>query len=103
MRNKSFYLVIGVALLLGSCKSSGSDSSIATDMCGCFNMLKDSLPPAAMGVFEKAAVAENPKEAFGKEIQKLDPEAAQKVTAALMATAKTGSPINDWSHRPEVR
>ena len=95
MKRTCLFMLIAAALFMGSCKSGGSDAEIATDMCGCFNMLKDSLPPAAMGVFEKAAVAENPKEAFGKEIQKLDPEAAQKVTAALMATAKTGSPIND--------
>jgi translation elongation factor EF-4 len=64
-------------------------------MCGCFNMLKDSLPPEAIAVFQKAAAAENPQEVFTKEMQSLSPSIAIKVNAALMSTAKTGSPISN--------
>jgi hypothetical protein len=88
-------MLLTVTLFMGSCKSGGSDAAIATDMCGCFNMLKDSMPKEAIVVFEKAAASEKPQETFGAEIQKLDPESAQKVTAALMGTAKEGSPINN--------
>lgn len=95
MKRTCLFMLVAAALFAGSCKSGGSDTEIATDMCGCFNMLKDSLPPATISVFEKAAAAENPKEVFQQEIQKLDPAAAQKVTAALMGTGKPGSPIND--------
>ncbi len=88
-------MMIAVTLFMGACKSGGTDAEIATDMCSCFNMLKDSMPKEAIPVFEKAAVAENPKETFGAEMQKLDPETAMKVSAALMGTARPGSPIND--------
>jgi hypothetical protein len=95
MKRICLFMLIPVTLFIGSCKSGGSDAEIATDMCGCFNMLKDSIPKEAIVVFEKAAAAEKPQEIFGAEIQKLDPESAQKVTAALMATGRPGSPIND--------
>ena len=95
MKRTCLFMLIPLTLFIGSCKSGGSDSEIATDMCGCFNMLKDSMPKEAIVVFEKAAVSEKPQETFGAEIQKLDPESAQKVTAALMGTAKEGSPINN--------
>lgn len=95
MKRTFLFMLLAVTLFMGSCKSGGSDTEIATDMCGCFNMIKDSIPKEAIVVFEKAAAAEKPQETFGTEIQKLDPESAQKVTAALMATAKPGSPIND--------
>jgi translation elongation factor EF-4 len=95
MKRTCLFLLAAAALFMGSCKSSGSDAEIATGMCGCFNMLKDSLPPEAIGVFQKAAAAENPQEVFTKELQNLDPSIALKVNAALMSTAKTGSPIND--------
>jgi hypothetical protein len=95
MKSTCLFTLLAVTLFMGSCKSGGSDAEIAKDMCGCFNMLKDSLPKGALVVFEKAAVAEQPQEAFRAEIQKLDPENAQKVTAALMGTAKEGSPISN--------
>lgn len=88
-------MMIAVTLLMGACKSGGTDAEIATDMCGCFNMLKDSLPKEAMVAFEKTAVAANAKETYSAEMQKLDPESAMKVATALMGTAKPGSPIND--------
>ena len=65
MKRTSLFIVIAAALFMGSCKSGGSDAEIATDMCGCFNMLKDSMPKEAMVVFEKAAAAEKPQETFG--------------------------------------
>lgn len=95
MKRTCLFMLIPVLLFIGSCKSGGTDADIATDMCGCFNMLKDSMPKEAIVVFEKAAVAAEPKETFGAEIAKLDPENAKKVTAALMGTAKEGSPINN--------
>lgn len=95
MKRTCLFVLIAAVLFMGSCKSGGSDAEIATDMCSCFNMLKDSLPKEAIGVFEKAAAAEKPQETFGSEIQKLDPETAQKVTEALMGTAKEGSPISN--------
>lgn len=95
MKKTCLFIVIAAVLFMASCKSGGSDSDIATNMCGCFNMIKDSLPKEAMGVFGKAAAAEKPQEMFTNEMQKLDPESAQKVNAALMSTARPGSPIND--------
>lgn len=94
---KSIFLFITVATVffIGGCKSSGSDASIASGMCGCFNMLKDSLPPEAIVVFQKAAAGEKPQEIFTKEMQSLNPSIALKVNAALMSTAKTGSPISN--------
>lgn len=95
MKRTCLFMTIAITLLMGACKSGGSDAEIATDMCGCFNMIKDSMPKEAMVVFEKTAVADNPKEFFGAEMQKLDPETAMKVSAALMSTGRPGSPIND--------
>jgi hypothetical protein len=95
MKRTCLFMLIAVTLFMGACKSGGTDAEIATDMCSCFNMLKDSMPKEAIPVFEKAAVAENPKETFGAEMQKLDPETAMKVSAALMGTAKEGSAINN--------
>jgi hypothetical protein len=88
-------MMIAVTALMGACKSGGSDAEIATDMCGCFNMIKDSMPKEAMVVFEKTAVAENAKETYTAEIQKLDPETAMKLTTALTGTSKPGSPISE--------
>lgn len=95
MKRTCLFMLVAVTLFTVSCKSGGTDKEIATDMCGCFNMLKDSLSPAAIAVFEKTAAAEKPQEVFQEEIQKLDPEAQQKVTSVLMGTARAGSPIND--------
>jgi hypothetical protein len=95
MKRTSLFMMIAVTLFMGACKSGGTDAEIATDMCGCFNMLKDSMPKEAMAAFEKTAVAENAKETYSAEMQKLDPESAMKVASALMGTAKPGSPIND--------
>ncbi|MFM6925912.1 MAG: hypothetical protein ACKOU7_10465 [Ferruginibacter sp.] len=95
MKRTSLLMLIAVTSFIGSCRSSGSDTEIATGMCGCFNMLKDSLPPEAIGVFQKAAAAENPQDVYTKELQNLDPSIVLKINAALMSTAKTGSPVND--------
>jgi hypothetical protein len=95
MKRTFLFMLLAVTLFMGACKSGGSDTEIATDMCGCFNMLKDSMPKEALVVFEKAAASDKPQETFGAEIQKLDPESAQKVTAALMGTGKEGSGINN--------
>jgi hypothetical protein len=95
MKRTCLFILIAAALFMGSCKSADSDAAIATGMCGCFNLLKDSLPPQAIVVFQKAATAENPQELFTKELQSLDPSVAIKVNAVLMSTAKTGSPINN--------
>ena len=95
MKRTSLFVLIAAALFMGSCKSGGSDAEIATDMCGCFNMLKDSMPKEAIVVFEKAAASATPQETFGAEMQKLDPETGQKVSAALMGTGKEGSAINN--------
>ncbi len=95
MKRTSLFMLIAAALFMGSCKSGGTDAEIATDMCGCFNMLKDSIPKEAIPVFEKAAASDKPQETFGTEMQKLDPETGQKVSAALMGTAKEGSAINN--------
>ena len=95
MKHTCLVIVIAASLIIGGCRSKGSDAEIATDMCGCFNMLKDSLPADAIIVFEKAAVADKPQETFAKEMQNLDPETERKVNAALMSTAKPGSPISN--------
>ncbi|MBL7700843.1 MAG: hypothetical protein JNM14_01215 [Ferruginibacter sp.] len=95
MKRTCLFMMVAVTLVMGACKSNGSDEAIATDMCGCFNMLKDSMPKEAMVVFEKAAAADNAKETFETEVKKLDPETAMKVSMALMGTAKEGSAINN--------
>lgn len=95
MKRTCLFMLMAAAFFMGSCKSSDSDAELATGMCGCFNMIKDSLPAPAIVVFQKAAAAENPQEVFTKELQSMDPSIALKVNAALMSTAKTGSPIND--------
>ncbi len=85
------YAIGGMAFM--GCKSSNTET-IATDMCGCFNMLKDSLPKDGLQVFEKAAASATPKETFAAEIKKLPIESALKVNAALTSTGNTSSPIN---------
>jgi hypothetical protein len=103
MKSIGLFIVIAAALFTGGCKSSGSDAAIATDMCGCFNMLKDSLPAEAISVFEKAAAAEKPQEMFAKEMQNLKPDLALKVNAALMSTAKPGSAVNSCIKEMDAR
>jgi len=93
MKKTWLLLALGAMVFIGGCKSSGSDKEIATDMCGCFNMLKSSLPADGVKVFDKAAASATPKETFTEEIGKLEPETAKKVTEALMSTAQAGSPI----------
>lgn len=95
MKRTCLFMIIAIALMMAACKSGGSDEAIATDMCGCFNMLKDSMPKEAMVVFEKSAVSDNAKETFEAEVKKLDPETAMKVSMALMGTAKEESGINN--------
>ena len=95
MKRTSLLIALTVSLFVGGCKSSSSDEVIAKDMCGCFNMIKDSLPGDAITVFSKAATAADPKETYTKEIQKLNPETTKKLVAALMLTTKAGSPISN--------
>lgn len=94
---KKTFLVLGIAamIVITSCRSSNSDAAIAEDMCSCFSMLKDSMPADGLKVFEKAASAENAQETFSKEMSNLPSATAQKVNAALMATSKPGSKVND--------
>jgi hypothetical protein len=96
MKSNWILVLLTAAAVVAGCLSGESKTSdIATGMCGCFNMLKDSLPPEGIKVFEKAAVAEKPQETFAAEMQKLTPAIALKVNAALLSTAKTGSAVND--------
>jgi hypothetical protein len=94
-KNWILVLLTAAAVIAGCLSGDSKNKDIATDMCGCFNMLKDSLPPEAVKVFEKAAVAEKPQETFTAEMQKLKPAIALKVNAALLSTAKAGSAVND--------
>jgi hypothetical protein len=94
-KNWILVLLTAAAVVAGCLSGESKTSDIATDMCGCFNMLKDSLPPEGIKVFEKAAIAEKPQETFTAEMQKLEPAIALKVNAALLSTAKTGSAVND--------
>lgn len=94
-KNWILVLLTAAAVVAGCLSGESKTSDIATDMCGCFNMLKDSLPPEGIKVFEKAAIAEKPQETFTAEMQKLKPAIALKVNAALLSTAKTGSAVND--------
>jgi hypothetical protein len=94
-KNWILVLFTAAAVIAGCLSGESKTSDIATDMCGCFNMLKDSLPADGVMVFEKAAAADKPQETFTTEMQKLKPEVALKVNAALMATAKKGSAVND--------
>lgn len=95
----NFKWVFTIMITIGIISSCNSDKSktneIATDMCGCFNMLKDSLPSEGINVFEKAAVSDKPQVTFTKEMKNLEQGIAQKVNAALMSTAKPGSAINN--------
>ncbi|MFM2327852.1 MAG: hypothetical protein RIR31_2054 [Bacteroidota bacterium] len=93
-KNWILVLFTAAAVTAGCLSGESKTSDIATDMCGCFNMLKDSLPADGIIVFEKAAASDKPQETFTAEMQKLKPEVALKVNAALMATAKPGSAIN---------
>jgi hypothetical protein len=88
-------LLTAAAVVAGCLSGDTKNKDIATDMCGCFNMLKDSLPPEGIKVFEKAAAADKPQEVFTTEMQKLKPKIALKVNVALMSTAKAGSAVND--------
>lgn len=94
-KNWILVLFTAAAVVAGCLSGESKTSDIATDMCGCFNMLKDSLPAGGIPVFEKAAASDKPQETFAAEMQKLKPDMVLKVNAALMSTAKTGSPINN--------
>lgn len=93
--NWLFVFFTAAVVVMGCLSGEPKTTDIATDMCGCFNMLKDSLPAEGVQVFEKAAASANAQETFTKEMQQLKPEVALKVNAALMSTAKPGSAIND--------
>jgi hypothetical protein len=92
---QKLFVALFITVLFTACKSKEDNSNqIATDMCGCFNKLKDSLPPESIEVFKKAAAAENAYTTFTKEIQGLPVEVALKVNAALLSTGKKGSSVN---------
>jgi hypothetical protein len=95
--NFKWVFTITIAIgIISSCNSGKSKTNdIATDMCGCFNMLKDSLPAEGLKVFEKTASSSNPQETFTKEMKNLNPSVAQKINSSLMSTAKPGSAINN--------
>lgn len=96
MKHPWLFIVFFAAAITGGCTSSGSrNAAIAEDMCGCFNRLKDSLPPEGMRVFEKTAASATPQETFEGEMKALPAEAAEKLKAALLLTAKPGSAINN--------
>jgi ABC-type phosphate/phosphonate transport system substrate-binding protein len=96
MKIKLLFIVFITCGLIGGCNTAESKTpDIATDMCGCFNLLKDSLPAEGIKVFEKAATSATPQETFTTEMKSIPVEIAQKVNAALMSTAKDGSPVND--------
>ena len=88
-------ILIGTGIAAGCNSAKSKTKDIATDMCGCFNMLKDSLPTEGIKVFEKAAISDKPQETFTKEMQSIPVAVAQKVNAALMSTAKPGSAISN--------
>jgi hypothetical protein len=89
-----FVLLICVGLMSSCSQTASKSEDIAIGMCGCFNMLKDSMPTEAVTVFELAAVADKPQETFDVEMQKLKPDVALKVNTALMSTTKVGSMVN---------
>jgi hypothetical protein len=96
MKSKWSFILFIAGVLISGCNSAGSNTeNIATDMCGCFNKLKDSLPAEGLKVFEKAAASATPQETFTTEMKSIPVEIAQKVNAALMSTAKAGSPISN--------
>jgi ABC-type phosphate/phosphonate transport system substrate-binding protein len=90
-----FVLLIAAGLISGCNTGESKTRDIATDMCGCFNLLKDSLPAEGIKVFEKAAASAAPQETFTAEMKSIPAAIAQKVNAALMSTAKNGSPVSD--------
>lgn len=90
---KKTVLMAGILAAFASCNSGGKDhKAMANDMCGCFNKIKDSIPPEAMQVFAKAAVAEKAKASYEEGIKSLSPEQLQKMTAVLMSVGNPGSP-----------
>ncbi len=96
MKIKWLFIVFIVGGVNGACRSAESKTQdIATDMCGCFNLLKKSLPAEGIIVFEKAAASTTAQETFTKEMKSIPVEIAQKVNEALLSTAKTGSPISN--------
>ncbi len=93
---KKIVAIPAILLLLSACNS-GKDkySEMANSMCDCFNKVKDSLPPSAMKLFEKAAVAPSAKEAYEAGAKELAPEDLQKMMNALLLVSKPGSPISE--------
>lgn len=68
---------------------------MATEMCGCFNTIKDSIPAEAMAVFNEAAAAPVAGEVYRNGLAKLSPEVATKLNNALLSFTKPGSAGND--------
>jgi hypothetical protein len=81
-----------VLATLVSCKSGEKKyKEMATEMCGCFNKIKDSISPAAMVIFEKAAASPNAKKAYMSGAATLSPADALKLNNALLSFSKPGS------------
>jgi hypothetical protein len=84
-----------IIVVLAACKSGPNYGDIAADMCNCFNKVKDSIPAAALPVFEKTATAADVKKAYQEELAKLPSDVLMKVTNALLSTNKPGSAFTD--------
>lgn len=93
---KKILPLLALALVVAACNS-GKDKypEMAKSMCDCFNKVKDSIPPSAMKVFEKAAVAPSAKEAYESGVKELAPEDVQKMMNALLLVSKPGSAVSD--------
>ena len=93
---KKILPLLALTLLFAACKS-GKDKypEMAQSMCNCFNKVKDSLPPSAMKLFEKAAVATSAKETYESGAKEMAPEDLQKMMTALLLVSKPGSAVSD--------
>jgi hypothetical protein len=93
---KKILPLLALTLVITACNS-GKDKypEMAQSMCDCFNKVKDSMPPSAMKLFEKAAVAPSAKEAYESGAKELAPEDLQKMMNALLQVSKPGSAVSD--------
>lgn len=93
---KKIVALLSLVLVIAACNS-GKDKypEMAQSMCDCFNKVKDSLPPSAIKLFEKAAVAPSAKEAYESGAKELAPEDLQRMMSALLLVSKPGSAVSD--------
>ncbi len=93
---KKILPIFALTLVIAACNS-GKDKypEMAQSMCDCFNKIKDSLPPSAMKLFEKAAVAPSAKETYESGAKELSPEDLQRMMSALLQVSKPGSAVSD--------